>query len=228
MRKAASFPCFDMSGMEKLESERERYAAMTKYENKHYSEGLGLIAGIDEAGRGPLCGPVTAACVILRKGEFIPYLNDSKKVAEKRRESLYAEITAKAVAWGVFFVSSVKIDEINILEATKLAMSGAYNVLAVKPEIVLVDALTVPGISCRQEAIVGGDAKSVSIAAASIIAKVARDRLMRKYAELYHGYSLEKNKGYGTSEHMRALRELGMSQIHRASFCSFLNRQENK
>ncbi len=199
-----------------LEKERARLFAMGEYE-RHFAE-KGRIAGVDEVGRGPLFGPVAAAAVILEPGSEILYLNDSKKLSEARREALYDETMEKAAAVGVGMVSAARIDEINILQATYEAMREAVSQLSPRPDYLLVDAVTIPGISVPQLGIIKGDAKSLSIAAASIIAKVTRDRLMYEYDALYPGYGLAKNKGYGTAEHIEALRRLGPTPLHRRSF----------
>ncbi len=199
-----------------LEKERARLFAMGEYERRFAEKGR--IAGVDEVGRGPLFGPVAAAAVILEPGSEILYLNDSKKLSEARREALYDEIMEKAAAVGVGMVSAARIDEINILQATYEAMREAVSQLSPRPDYLLVDAVTIPGISVPQLGIIKGDAKSLSIAAASIIAKVTRDRLMYEYDALYPGYGLAKNKGYGTAEHIEALRRLGPTPLHRRSF----------
>ena len=188
------------------------------FEKDLYSKGYKLIAGIDEVGRGPLAGPVVAAAVILPKDSYYQYLNDSKKVTEKRRNKLYDEITAEAVSYGIGLVSPDIIDDINILQATYVAMKKAIDALSIRPQMILVDAVHIPDIGIPQVGIVKGDAKSISIAAASIVAKVYRDRLMTEYDALYPEYKFAKNKGYGTKEHMQALHEIGMSPIHRKSF----------
>ena len=191
---------------ERLEKELLRLEAMKAYEKEN--EDCALICGIDEAGRGPLAGPVAAGAVILPRDCTILYLNDSKKLSEKRREELFLEIKEKALAWNVAVVSPARIDEINILQATYEAM----------PDLLLNDAVTIPGMEIPQIPIVKGDAKSVSIAAASILAKVTRDHLMAEYDKLYPGYGFAKHKGYGTAAHIAALRELGPSPIHRRTF----------
>ncbi len=201
---------------ERLEKELARTKAMSVYEEKYKSRRY--ICGIDEAGRGPLAGPVVAGAVILPKDEPILYLNDSKKLSEKKREALYGEIMARAVAVGVGIVENERIDEINILQATYEAMREAIGKLSVKPDILLNDAVTIPGVDIPQEPIIKGDAKSVSIAAASIIAKVTRDRLMVEYDKKYPGYGFAAHKGYGTKAHIGALKEMGASPIHRATF----------
>ena len=199
-----------------LQKERERLAQMRKYEEQ-YKE-YRFICGIDEAGRGPLAGPVVAGAVILPADCEILYLNDSKKLSAAKREQLYDEIMEKAIAVGVGMASPARIDEINILQATYEAMRTAVSELGVKPDILLNDAVTIPGIEIRQVPIIKGDAKSVSIAAASIIAKVTRDRLMIQYEEVLPGYGFAKHKGYGSKEHIEAIRKLGLTPIHRRTF----------
>ena len=201
---------------EKLEKEMERIKGMSVYETE-YSD-CTYICGIDEVGRGPLAGPVVAGAVILPKDEPILYLNDSKKLSEKKREQLYDEIMEKAVAVGIGMVSPARIDEINILQATYEAMREAISKLAVKPDLLLNDAVTIPEVEIRQIPIIKGDAKSVSIAAASIVAKVTRDRLMAEYDGGIPGYDFAKNKGYGTKAHIEALKSQGASPIHRRTF----------
>ena len=192
--------------------------SMLEYERKYYSEGKKLIAGIDEVGRGPLAGPVCAAAVIMPEGLTIDGINDSKKLSEKKRELLYDEIIEKAVAWSVFFIKPEVIDEINIRKATHLAMENAVKKLSVQPEILLVDGNDNISFDIPCEYIIKGDAKSHSIAAASIVAKVTRDRYMVEMAEVYPEYSFEKHKGYGTKVHMEAIREHGISPIPRKTF----------
>ena len=199
-----------------LQKERERLAQMRKYEEQ-YKE-YRFICGIDEAGRGPLAGPVVAGAVILPADCEFLYLNDSKKLSAAKREQLYDEIMEKAIAVGVGMASPARIDEINILQATYEAMRTAVSELGVKPDILLNDAVTIPGIEIRQVPIIKGDAKSVSIAAASIIAKVTRDRLMIQYEEVLPGYGFAKHKGYGSKEHIEAIRKLGPTPIHRRTF----------
>ena len=209
------------------EAERERTARMYLFERKYAD--TGLIIGIDEVGRGPLAGPVCAGAVILPADHPVYYLNDSKKLSEKKREALYALITKEAVAFATAFVEPLRIDEINILEATKEAMSAAVNDVADQLEAqglgeadigtLLIDAVHVAQLDrFRQVSIVKGDAQSASIAAASIVAKVTRDRLMADYDREYPGYGFAKNKGYGTAEHIAALREKGVTPVHRHSF----------
>lgn len=200
----------------KLEKELLRIESLMVFEHEY--EGYGLIAGIDEVGRGPLAGPVMAGAVILPKDHPILYLNDSKKLTEKKREELYDVIMKEAVAVGIGMASEARIDEINILNATYEAMREAIGKLAPQPDILLNDAVKIPGVSIRQVPIIKGDAKSVSIAAASIVAKVTRDRLMAEYEKIYPGYGFAKNKGYGTAEHIAAIKEMGPCPIHRRSF----------
>lgn len=199
-----------------LVQERERLKQMHFYEEK-YSQ-YRCICGIDEAGRGPLAGPVVAGAVILPADCEILYLNDSKKLSAARREELYDEIMEKAVATGIGMASPARIDEINILQATYEAMRMAIGNLKVEPDLLLNDAVTIPGVDIRQVPIIKGDAKSVSIAAASIIAKVTRDRLMVEYDAVMPGYDFAANKGYGTKKHIEGLKKLGPSPIHRMTF----------
>ena len=200
----------------KLEKERARIETMKVYEKEYESHGW--ICGIDEVGRGPLCGPVVASAVILPKDCQILYLNDSKKLSEKKREELYDVIMEQAIAVGVGMATSQRIDEINILQATYEAMRQAISNLKVKPAVLLNDAVTIPEVDIPQIPIIKGDAKSVSIAAASIIAKVTRDRMMVEYDRIYPGYDLASNKGYGTKVHMEALKTMGPCEIHRRTF----------
>ncbi|MGN0202933.1 MAG: ribonuclease HII [Coprococcus sp.] len=200
------------------EKEVERVQAMLRFEREYAS--CGVICGIDEAGRGPLAGPVVAAAVILDMNCPILYVNDSKQLSEKKREALYDEIMEKAVSVGVGIASPETIDDINILQADYVAMREAVGKLTPQPEVLLNDAVTIPGLTARQVPIIKGDAKSLSIAAASIIAKVTRDRMMREYDVLFPEYGFAKNKGYGTAEHIAAIREYGPSPIHRRSFIS--------
>ena len=202
--------------MEFLEKERQRLELMREYEHKY--EYLGYVCGIDEAGRGPFAGPVVAGAVILPKDCEILGLNDSKQLSEKRREELYEEIMEKAVAAQVVYASPERIDEINILQATYEAMRDALSKLQVKPQILLNDAVKIPGIDIPQVPIIKGDAKSLSIAAASILAKVTRDRLMREYDKLMPQYGFASHKGYGSREHIEALKKYGPSPIHRKTF----------
>ncbi len=203
---------------EKLEKELARTETMSVYERKYAD--YQAICGIDEVGRGPFAGPVVAGAVILPKDHTILYLNDSKKLSEKKREELYQVIMEQAVAVGIGMAGPERIDEINILQATYEAMRMAIEELAVEPDILLNDAVTIPGVDKKQVPIVKGDAQSVSIAAASIVAKVTRDRLMQEYETIFPGYGFASNKGYGTKAHIEGLRKLGPTPIHRRSFIS--------
>jgi len=201
---------------EKIEKERRRIETMKSYEYQY--EHLDYICGIDEVGRGPLAGPVVAGAVILPKGCSILYLNDSKQLSAKKREELYERIMKEAIATGIGYGSPARIDEINILQATYEAMKEAVKNLPVQPELLLVDAVKIPDVSISQVPIIKGDEKSISIAAASIIAKVTRDRLMEKYDGLLPAYGFANNKGYGSASHMEALKRVGASPIHRKTF----------
>ena len=205
---------------EKLRKELERLEVMSAYE-KEYAQ-YTHICGIDEVGRGPLAGPVVACAVVLPKDVTILYLNDSKKLSEKKRELLYDEIMEKAVAVGIGAVGPARIDEINILQATYEAMRMAIEDLTGKlgkePDLLLNDAVTIPEVDIPQVPIIKGDAKSISIAAASIVAKVTRDHLMSEYDQVLPGYDFAKNKGYGTKAHIAGLKELGATPIHRKTF----------
>ncbi len=200
----------------KLLAEKDRIYKLSEFERK-YSDHR-FICGIDEVGRGPFAGPVVAGAVILPKDCDILYINDSKKLSEKVRERLYDEIMEKAVSVSIGIVSPERIDEINILQATYEAMRQAVAGLDPAPDLLLNDAVTIPGIDIMQVPIIKGDAKSISIGAASIIAKVTRDRMMQEYDSKYPGYGFAKNVGYGTEEHREALKKLGPCPIHRRSF----------
>lgn len=201
---------------------QEKYLEMSVFEQAAYEHGHEWVAGIDEVGRGPLAGPVVAAAVILPKNEQILGLNDSKQLSEKKRNMFYDEIQQKAIAIGIGIIDETKIDEVNIYEASKLAMIQAVEKLAVKPSYLLIDAMTLD-LPIQQEKLIKGDARSVSIAAASIIAKVYRDDLMKKYDELYPGYGFGHNAGYGTKEHLEGLAKQGITPIHRKSFAPVKN-----
>lgn len=205
---------------EKLRKELERLEVMSAYE-KEYAQ-YTHICGIDEVGRGPLAGPVVACAVVLPKDVTILYLNDSKKLSEKKRELLYDEIMEKAVAVGIGAVGPARIDEINILQATyeamRMAIKDLTGKLGKKPDLLLNDAVTIPEVDIPQVPIIKGDAKSISIAAASIVAKVTRDHLMIEYDQVLPGYDFAKNKGYGTKAHIAGLKELGATPIHRKTF----------
>ena len=204
--------------LEKAAAEKERFTAMLKLERELYDEGCELIAGVDEAGRGPLAGPLVIAAVILPKDVFISGLNDSKQLSAEKREQLYDVILEHAVAVGIGIVSPQRIDEINILQATYEAMRQAIGKLNPQPAVLLNDAVRIPQVAIQQVPIIKGDAKSVSIAAASIVAKVTRDRMMEQYEEVFPGYGFARNKGYGSKEHIEALQTMGPTAIHRRSF----------
>ncbi len=211
---------------ERLEKEKQRVAAMREFENHAVTDCIGkdvrgahlLICGIDEAGRGPLAGPVAAGAVILPADSDILYLNDSKKLSAARRGELYDRIRQEALAYHVALVGPERIDEINILQATYEAMRQAVAGLSVKPDVLVNDAVTIPGIGIPQVPVIKGDAKCISIAAASIMAKVERDRLMEEYDRQYPEYGFASHKGYGTAAHIEAIRKYGPCPIHRRSF----------
>ena len=201
------------------EKEIERLNLLKKDEQELYKNNIQYICGIDEAGRGPLAGPVVVAAVIMPKDSFIEGVNDSKKVSEKKREQLYDEIIENCIAYGVGIIDQIKIDEINILEATRLGVKEAVQELKQKPDIILVDALTkIDTGGVPYKSIIKGDAKEYSIACASIIAKVTRDRIMRKWDEVFPAYGFAKHKGYGTAEHRKILKEIGPCMLHRKTF----------
>ena len=197
---------------------QEKYRAMSEYENEALSQGLVLVAGMDEAGRGPLAGPVVAAAVILDPEKPVYGVDDSKKLSPKKRAALKAEIEEKAISVGVGIVDVETIDSINILEATKLAMKKAVEALDPQPQVLLIDAVRLKDLPIEQRSIIKGDALSVSIAAASIIAKETRDEMLKAYDELYPEYGFASHKGYGTKQHMDAIRNLGPLPIHRKTF----------
>lgn len=199
-----------------LNKERERIDKLWEYERKYGD--FSYICGIDEVGRGPLAGPVVAGAVILPKDCDILYINDSKQLSEKKREELYDVIREKALAYAVGYASPQRIDEINILQATYEAMREAIGKLSPQPDLLLNDAVTIPGVMIQQVPIIKGDAKSISIGAASILAKVTRDRLMREYDEVFPEYDFAGNKGYGSQAHIEALKKYGPTPIHRRSF----------
>ena len=200
------------------EEEKLRQEKMWEIEKELKEKGYTYIAGVDEAGRGPLAGPVVAGAVILPKDCDILYINDSKKLSAAKREELYDIIMEKAVAVGIGMASPQRIDEINILQATYEAMREAISKLSVEPDILLNDAVTIPQVAIKQVPIIKGDAKSISIGAASIVAKVTRDRLMVEYDAIMPEYGFASNKGYGSAEHIVALKKYGPTPIHRASF----------
>jgi len=197
---------------------KEKSEQLLVFERRLWNEGWTLVGGIDEAGRGPLAGPVVAACVVLPKGLIIAGVDDSKKLTPAKREALYDEIFEKAVSIGVGIVDNNRIDEVNILNATREAMQQAIERCNIRPDYLLIDAVRLDDHPIPQLSIIGGDRRSQSIAAASIIAKVIRDRLMNDYSAIYPGYGFEKHKGYGTAEHEAAIKRLGLSPLHRRSF----------
>lgn len=198
--------------------EEERIARLYHYERCLWEKGYALVAGVDEAGRGPLAGPVVAAAVVFAGEVFIPGLNDSKKLSPRQRETIAEEIKEKALAWNVAFVSASYIDRYNIVQASQEAMRQAVLGLSIEPQYVLVDALTIPAVSFPQTAIVKGDALSASIAAASVLAKVARDQYMEELHYSYPFYGFNRHKGYPTPQHLQALQERGPCPHHRRSF----------
>lgn len=202
------------------EKELDRLKNMLEIENSLYEKGYTAICGVDEAGRGPLCGPVVAAAVILPKGKCIEGVNDSKKLSEKKREKLYDDIIENAIAYGIGMSDVSVIEEVNILNATKLAMKQAIENLKVKPDYVLIDGNQMIDIAIDAETVVSGDARSESIAAASILAKVTRDRMLVEYDKKYPEYGFAKHKGYGTKAHIEAIGKYGLTKIHRPSFCT--------
>jgi ribonuclease HII len=209
------------------EQEIKRLKNMLEIENRLYEKGYNYICGVDEAGRGPLCGPVVAAAVILKKDSVIEGVNDSKKLSEKKREKLYDDIMQNAVAVGVGISSVDVIEKVNILNATKQAMIEAINNLKIDPDYALIDGNQPIDISIPFETVVSGDSKSESIAAASIIAKVTRDRMLIEYDKTYPEYGFAKHKGYGTKAHIEAIKEHGITPIHRPSFCTkFVNKEK--
>lgn len=203
---------------EKHQQELARLESLLAYERVCYEKGYTLIAGIDEVGRGPLAGPVVAAAVILPVDCKIEGVDDSKKLSQKKREALYDVILEQAIAYGIGVVSNERIDEINILQATYEAMRQALGKLQPQPEQILADAVTIPLVEIPQQGIIKGDAKSISIGAASIVAKVYRDRMMEEYDAIYPGYGFAANKGYGAREHLEGIRRQGITPIHRRSF----------
>lgn len=214
----------------------ERFFELTAYERKLCADGIKVIAGLDEAGRGPLAGPVAAGCVIFPSDGPFPKADDSKKLSPKKRDMLFEEIKDAALGWGVGLADNTEIDRLNILNATYLAMERAYEKALERlkdrggdlPEIILVDHVHVPGIALRQLSITHGDALSVTIGAASILAKVTRDRMMEEYDKTYPGYGFAAHKGYGTKTHYAAIEELGISPIHRLSFLKNLDEHKER
>ena len=207
-----------MTKAERLEAQKARLEEMHRYERELWSSGCRYIAGVDEVGRGPLAGPVVTAAVILPEDFDLLGVDDSKKLTPKKRDMLFDQIKEAAVCWAIGRREPGRIDEINILNATKEAMLDAVNGLSVRPDHVLIDAVKLPSLEIPQTSLIHGDALSVSIAAASILAKVTRDREMEEMARVWPGYSFEKNKGYGTKAHYEGLKALGPCPIHRKTF----------
>ncbi|MCR8745177.1 ribonuclease HII [Romboutsia lituseburensis] len=204
--------------LDSIRRENERLETINEFENEGYDKGYVYIGGIDEAGRGPLAGPVVAAVVVFKPNTKIEGINDSKKLSESKRDELFDIIKDQALDYGIGIVNNEEIDEFNILNATYMAMKKSINCLEKTPDYLLVDAATIPGIDSDQKAIIKGDSKSISIAAASILAKVTRDSIMYQYEEMYPGYGFKSHKGYGTKEHYDAIEKLGITPIHRKSF----------
>ncbi|CEP47650.1 ribonuclease HII [Paraclostridium sordellii] len=204
--------------LDKMRAENERLEMINIFENEGYEKGFTYIGGIDEAGRGPLAGPVVAAVVVFKPGTKIEGINDSKKLSEAKRDELFDIIKEEALDYGIGIVQKDEIDEYNILNATYMAMKKAVNCLKQKPDYLLVDAAHIPDVDIEQKSIIKGDSKSISIAAASILAKVTRDSIMYEYDKMYPEYGFSSHKGYGTDQHYKAIREHGITPIHRRSF----------
>ncbi|RDY24796.1 ribonuclease HII [Romboutsia maritimum] len=204
--------------LDNIRREEERLEIINTFENEGYEKGYLYIGGIDEAGRGPLAGPVVASVVVFKKGTKIEGVNDSKKLSESKRDELFEVIKDQALDYGIGIVNNEEIDEFNILNATYMAMKKAVNCLKNTPDYLLIDAATIPGIDIDQKPIIKGDSKSISIAAASILAKVTRDSIMYHYDEVYPEYGFKSHKGYGTKEHYEAIEKHGITPIHRKSF----------
>lgn len=208
------------------EKEEERLKHMLEIEDSLYQKGYKIICGVDEAGRGPLCGPVVAAAVILKPDDMIEGVNDSKKLSEKKREKLYEDIMSNALAVGIGIKDVDIIEKVNILNATKLAMKEAIDNLKIRPEYVLIDGNQMIDIDIKGETVISGDAKSESIATASIIAKVTRDRMLIEWDKKYPEYGFAKHKGYGTKAHIEAIQKYGLTPLHRPSFCKKFVKEE--
>ncbi len=201
------------------EKEEQRLIKIKEIDEEFFKKGIKYVGGIDEAGRGPLAGPVVVACVVMPEDSMIEGVNDSKKISEKKRESLYEKITEEAISYGIGIIYQEEIDELNILRATKKALTIALKEIKVKPNVILVDALTgIDTLGIPYKSIIKGDANSYSIAAASIIAKVTRDRIMREWDKVYPEYGFAGHKGYGTAKHIAAIKEYGLCPLHRRSF----------
>lgn len=204
--------------LDAIRKEDERLEQINIFENEGYTNGYTYIGGIDEAGRGPLAGPVVAAVVVFKPGTKIEGINDSKKLSEAKRDELFNIIKEEALDYGIGIVNHEEIDEYNILNATYMAMKKALNCLKKSPDYLLIDAATIPGVDTAQKPIVKGDSKSISIAAASILAKVTRDSIMYQYDDIYPEFGFKGHKGYGTKEHYEAIEKVGITPIHRRSF----------
>lgn len=204
--------------LDNIRREQDRLERINIYENEGYEKGYLCIGGIDEAGRGPLAGPVVASVVVFKPGTKIDGINDSKKLSEAKRDELFDIIKEQAIDYGIGIVNNEEVDEFNILNATYMAMKKALNCLKQTPDYLLVDAATIPGINTKQNPIIKGDSKSISIAAASILAKVTRDSIMYQYDKIYPEYGFKSHKGYGTKEHYEAIEKNGITPIHRKSF----------
>ena len=204
--------------LDNIRKEEERLNLINTYENEGYEKGYLYIGGIDEAGRGPLAGPVVASVVVFKPNTKIEGINDSKKLTEAKREELFDIIKEQALDYGIGIVNNEDIDRYNILNATYMAMKKALNCLKNKPDYLLIDATTIPGLDTHQNPIIKGDSKSISIAAASILAKVTRDNIMYQYDEVFPEYCFKSHKGYGTKEHYEAIEKYGITRIHRKSF----------
>lgn len=201
------------------EKEEQRLIKLKQIDKEFFDMGMNYICGIDEAGRGPLAGPVVVASVVMPKDSMLEWVNDSKKVTEKRREILYDKIIEEAISYGIAIIDQEEIDDINILQATKKGLTEAVTSMEVKPDVILVDALTgIDTLGIPYKSIIKGDANSYSIAAASILAKVTRDRIMREWDKVYPEYGFAGHKGYGTAKHIQAIREHGLCPIHRKTF----------
>ncbi|MDR0879837.1 MAG: ribonuclease HII [Clostridioides sp.] len=209
--------------LDRMRIEDERLEKINQFENEGYTEGYIYIGGIDEAGRGPLAGPVVAAVVVFEKGTKIEGVNDSKKLSEAKRDELFEVIKERALDYGIGIVGNEEIDEYNILNATYMAMKKAVNCLKKTPDYLLIDACHIPGLDIEQNSIIKGDSKSISIAAASILAKVTRDGIMYSYDRIYPEYGFKSHKGYGTREHYEAIEKHGITPIHRKSFLKNIN-----
>ena len=202
------------------EKEEQRLLELKKIDKQYYDMNMKYVCGIDEAGRGPLAGPVVVASVIMKPDSMIEGVNDSKKISEKKREKLYELITNEAISYGVGIITQEEIDDINILQATKKGLTNSLNSMDIKPDMILVNALKgIDTLGIPYLSIIKGDATSYSIAAASIIAKVTRDRIMREWDKVYPEYGFATHKGYGTAKHIEAIRQYGLCPLHRRSFC---------